>query len=143
MNEIDRWLRGATLDPAASRKEARIPTVALSVEAQRAELKRQLMALMKMLFNTESPAVIAERLARICGRSDDYWENVLRQKAISRDALKLLVIGVRAHIAGLRDHLAECEDGVKALTDALEDERRAWVDRLHSSPAASRRRRRL
>jgi hypothetical protein len=88
------------------------------------ELRLRITALLVLLFNDPLPY---ERLTFICGRTHDYWRSRLSidQKGnprMTRECLQLLIPGLRAHIAGIRDHIMDAEAEIVRVTDALDVE---------------------
>lgn len=118
MKELDRFLRGAQLDPYQTRRLERLDEVALSNEAKRRRMASKVRDLMLLLFNEPMPH---ERLSAICGRTSEYWEGQLKRGAPSKDAVKLLTVGLRAHLFGLRDHINDIDRELAELTTFLDD----------------------
>lgn len=112
MNEIDRFLKGAAYDPLHTRG-SRIDEVALSNEKKYDLFTRRVARLLVLVFNEDRPYY---RLSRICGMTEEYWSRQLSQPRIHRRAAIMLMDGLRAHMLGIRDHIAECDDEVRALT---------------------------
>lgn len=136
--EIDVFMRRAQLDPQHTRFQNRIDPVR-SYAAIELKQFNQFENICLLLFNEAAPA---ERLSMLCGMSVEYWQSIFRRKAIPKTAMGPLVMGLRAHISGVRDHLRDTEDEITRLTSSVCDLRdaRARQRQLsrHNSKRASR-----
>lgn len=123
-SEIDRFIRQAQLDPRHTRSYGRAPAPRLLTARQkRLEVRKRVESVLILLFNEPMPY---ERLTVVCGRDYEYWRRVLGftrsgEPRLTKDAIKLLTHGLRAHIMGVRDHLADVEAEIVRVTDALDE----------------------
>ncbi len=122
-SEIDRFLRQAQLDPRHTRPRYGHKPRLLTAKEKRADVRARIENLLVLLFNDPLPY---ERLTVVCGRSYEYWRKALRirpsgEPAITREAIKLLTQGLRAHVMGLRDHLSDVDAQIVRVTDALDE----------------------
>lgn len=123
-SEIDRFIRQAQLDPRHTRSYDRgTPPRLLTAHQKRLEVRKRVESVLVLLFNDPLPY---ERLTVVCGRDYGYWRRVLSltqagDPRLTKDAIKLLTQGLRAHIMGVRDHLADVEAEIVRVTDALDE----------------------
>ncbi len=111
MSEIDRFMKrvggyGSTRVGAAYAAQL---AKTLSAEQARELLTSKVGAVLAALFDDRAPW---EAVTAICGRTPVYWEESLRPGRERKRAVEELLVGLRAHVAGVRDHLNDVEKTV-------------------------------
>jgi hypothetical protein len=81
----------------------------LTADQAQALLTSKVETVLMALFDNRTPW---DAVAAVCGRTPAYWEGALKPGKERRKAVNDLLVGLRAHIAGVRDHLNDVEKTV-------------------------------
>lgn len=122
-NEIDRFMSQAektrtgygAARVGASYKE--VPKAALKTEQVREIFSKKVDDILHALFGEREAW---DRIAAVCGRSPRYWESSLVRGKEKKSAVRELVVGLRAHITGVRDHLNDVERDLLSASDLID-----------------------